>query len=126
MPRRPAPRFDADSIRGVREVTPFQDSVYQAVARIPAGQVMTYIGVARTIGCGSARAIGQALRRNPYAPDIPCHRVIAADRSLGGFNGRYEGPDLVRKRKLLEKEGVTFEADGKVAETCIAQPKKRP
>lgn len=49
-------------------------------------------------------AVGQALKRNPYAPDVPCHRVIAADGSLGGYNGRRDGEELERKRQLLDIE----------------------
>ena len=52
----------------------------------------------------SAQAVGQALRRNPFAPDVPCHRVVAADGSLGGYNGAREGAELERKRQLLENE----------------------
>ena len=89
-------------------VTPFQSRVYEAVARIPAGRVATYAGLARTLGCGSARAVGQALRRNPFAPRVPCHRVIASDLTLGGFNGQRSGPELERKLRLLAAEGVEF------------------
>ena len=82
--------------------------MYAAVARIPAGRVATYAGLAQAIGCGSTRAVGQALRRNPFAPRVPCHRVIASDLTLGGFNGRRAGPELERKRRLLASEGVEF------------------
>ncbi|NCD34681.1 MAG: MGMT family protein [Spartobacteria bacterium] len=90
------------------DITPFQKSVFDAISRIPSGRVCTYATVAKMIGCGSARAVGQALKRNPFAPDIPCHRVIRSDGSLGGYQGKTEGSDWDIKRALLEDEGVIF------------------
>lgn len=92
-------------------VTPFQRRVYDETRRIPRGTVITYGELARRIGCGSAQAVGQALRRNPFAPEVPCHRVVAADGSLHGFYGERSGVALGRKRALLESEGVTFDGD---------------
>lgn len=94
--------------------TPFQTRVYDACREIPAGKVCTYAELGRRIGCRSPRAIGQALKRNPFAPEVPCHRVIASDRSLGGFNGAREGVETERKRRLLTSEGVGFGEDGRV------------
>lgn len=91
-------------------VTPFQQRVYAAVRLIPKGKVATYQGVADCIGCGSPRAIGQALKVNPFAPEVPCHRVIAANLSLGGFQGEREGAAIERKRRMLAREGVQFES----------------
>ena len=71
---------------------------------VPAGETITYGELARRIGCRSTQAVGQALKRNPYAPDVPCHRVIAADGSLCGYNGRRDGEELERKRQLLNSE----------------------
>lgn len=85
-------------------ITPFQRRVYIALLEVPAGETITYGELARRIGCRSAQAVGQALKRNPYAPDVPCHRVIAADGSLGGYNGRRDGEELERKRQLLNSE----------------------
>lgn len=86
------------------KITAFQKRVYLELLKVPRGTTITYGELARRIGCGSAQAVGQALRVNPFAPEVPCHRVIAADGSLGGFNGFRDGPELVRKRKLLEAE----------------------
>jgi methylated-DNA-[protein]-cysteine S-methyltransferase len=97
------------------QVTSFQKKVYDACSRIPRGKVVSYGVLADEIQCRSARAVGQALRVNPFAPEVPCHRVIKTDRTLGGFYGHKEGPEISRKRKLLESEGVSFEAEGKVA-----------
>lgn len=98
-------------------VTPFQQRVYQAVSSIPAGKVATYRGVADHIGCNSPRAVGQALKANPFAPRVPCHRVIAASLDLGGFQGAREGAAIERKRRMLGREGVLFE-EGKLVESA--------
>jgi len=100
-------------------VTDFQRRVYEACSRIPSGRVATYAALARAIGCGSPRAVGQALKRNPLAPTVPCHRVVASDLTLGGFMGRRAGPEVLRKRKLLREEGVGFEADGRIKASCL-------
>lgn len=100
-------------------VTPFQNRVYEAVARIPLGRVTTYAQLGKSIGCNCPRAVGQALRRNPFAPDVPCHRVIAADLTPGGYNGRRGGANRDRKLALLASEGVTFK-HGRLADpVCL-------
>ena len=84
--------------------TPFQRRVYEVILKIPRGQVRTYAEVARTIGRPrAARAVGQALRRNRWAPMIPCHRVVASGGRLGGYSAR---GGLARKRRLLQREGA--------------------
>jgi len=97
-------------------VTPFQKRVYDATRRVPKGMVTTYAMIARRIGCGSARAVGQALRRNPFAPEVPCHRVIASDMTIGGFSGRTGGAQIRRKLRMLAAEGVVFRR-GTLADT---------
>jgi methylated-DNA-[protein]-cysteine S-methyltransferase len=101
------------------QVTPFQQRVYDAARRIPKGKVTTYGALAKAIRCGSARAVGQALAKNPFAPVVPCHRVIASDRTLGGFMGRTRGPKLAQKRLLLQREGVRFEGNRVVKSDCV-------
>mgnify|MGYP000176877200 CR=1 FL=1 len=96
-------------------ITTFQRRVYAVVRSIPRGRVMTYGALARAVGCGSARAVGQALRSNPFAPHVPCHRVIGSDLRVGGFRGRRGGPEVGRKLTLLAAEGVRFVA-GKLAD----------
>lgn len=112
-------------------VTPFQKRVYEACQCIPRGRVASYACLARALGCGSPRAVGQALKRNPFAPGVPCHRVIASDRKLGGFFGASEGPEVDRKRRMLEGEGVGFGSDGRVKpefiwEFSLAKSRKSP
>ncbi len=84
-----------------KQLTPFQWKVLSVTATIPLGETRSYQWVAQKIGSPKAvRAVGQALRRNPYPVIIPCHRVIHADGSLGG----YAGGSGERKAVLLEKE----------------------
>ncbi|MEM9443848.1 MAG: MGMT family protein [Verrucomicrobiota bacterium] len=92
-----------------REITPFQKSVYDATSLIPKGSVTTYKLLGQMVGCRSPRAIGQALRLNPFAPEVPCHRVVKTDLSLGGYMGQESpSPELKKKKHLLALEGVRF------------------
>lgn len=85
--------------------TKFQQAVWHALADIPYGQVRSYGEIAREVGKPAAsRAVGQANHRNPVAPFIPCHRVIAASGGLGGYGG-----GLPLKRKMLALEGVVLD-----------------
>ena len=93
------------------QVTEFQGRVYAATRRIPRGKVTTYKSLAQAIGCGSSQAVGQALKVNPFAPEVPCHRVIRSDLTIGGFSGQLEGPEIAEKKALLSKEGVRFNRD---------------
>lgn len=81
--------------------TPFQRRVWDALCAIPAGETRSYAEIGRAIGCRAPRAIGQANGSNPIPILIPCHRVVAADGSLGGYSGG-EGP--ATKRFLLDLE----------------------
>ena len=92
----------ASVLRRIKAYPLFYQKVWLACARIPRGSVMTYKQLAAAIGHpGAARAVGTALGRNPCAPRIPCHRVIASDGSLGGYS-RHGG--VRKKKKLLERE----------------------
>lgn len=84
----------------------FAGRVYQAVSKIPEGRVATYGQIAELIGCpGGSRAVGNALHVNPFAPQVPCHRVVAADGSVAARYGL--GGGYAQQRRLLE-EGVAF------------------
>ena len=86
--------------------TDFQIKVWKYLLKIPKGKVKTYQEVAVAIKSPySARAVGNAVGKNPYAPKIPCHRVIKSDGSLGGYSGK---GGIKTKRKLLKKEGITL------------------
>ncbi len=93
-----------DMVLRVQNITDFQRKVYLELLNVPRGETVSYGELARRIGCGSAQAVGQALKRNPFAPEVPCHRVIAADGTLGGFHGEREGIMIEKKRALLKKE----------------------
>lgn len=84
--------------------TPFRQKVWAQLQEIPYGEVISYGELARRIGQPTAcRAVGGANHHNPIPIIIPCHRVIAAGPSLGGYGG---GKQI--KRALLSLEGVTF------------------
>ena len=81
----------------------FTRKVYMATMNIPSGKLSTYQFIAEAAGNpNAARAVGNILRANPYAPTIPCHRVIASDGRLSG----YQGPNVMRKISLLQAEGI--------------------
>ena len=82
--------------------TKFQLKVWAYLRKIPRGSVRTYSQVAKDIGKPLAtRAVANAIGRNPYAPKIPCHRVIRSDGGLGGYSG---SGGISQKQKLLEIE----------------------
>ena len=86
--------------------TKFQLKVWRYLKKIPRGKVKTYSEVAKSIGKPLAvRAVANAIGKNPLAPQIPCHRVIRSDGSLGGYSGK---GGIKTKRLLLKKEGVTL------------------
>lgn len=87
-------------------ITDFQRKLYLALLDVPRGATISYKELGQRIGCRSAQAIGQALKRNPFAPDVPCHRVICSNGSVGGFHGQRDGEMIDKKLKLLKSEGV--------------------
>ena len=86
--------------------TPFQLKVWDYLKKIPRGSVKTYSQVAKGIGKPIAvRAVANAISKNPYAPKIPCHRVIRSNGSLGGYSGK---GGIKTKKLLLKREGITL------------------
>ena len=84
--------------------TNFQLKVWGFLMKIPKGSVKTYAQVAKAIGKPLAyRAVGNAVAKNPYPIKIPCHRVIRADRKIGGYSVK---GGIKFKKKLLKKEGI--------------------
>ena len=79
----------------------FNERVYEIVKRIPSGRVSTYGEIARVMKTKGYRAVGNALNKNPYAPIVPCHRIVAKTGHLNGF-----ASGLKDKARILEKEGV--------------------
>jgi methylated-DNA-[protein]-cysteine S-methyltransferase len=101
-----------------RPPSEFERKVYDALYLIPRGRVTTYGLMAKYLSCKSPRAIGQALKRNPFAPEAPCHRVVSSDMTIGGFFGSSTGSPITRKRRLLEQEGVIFLEGGVIDPAC--------
>jgi len=83
----------------------FSETVLEIVKQIPKGRVMTYSGIAAAAGRPKAcRSVGNALNSNPNPVIVPCHRVVRSDGALGGYS-----LGVLKKRRLLEKEGVVIE-----------------
>jgi O-6-methylguanine DNA methyltransferase len=85
-----------------RTPTAFQCKVYAVLKKyVLTGSITTYGQIAKAIG-SSPRAVGNALRNNPYAPIVPCHRVIKSDKTIGGFHGSTgNSPEVRRKIKMV-------------------------
>lgn len=104
-------------------VSEFRKRVYLELLKVSRGSTISYGELARRINCKSAQAIGQALKNNPFAVGcqyclngkafvftidfcVPCHRVISSNGTIGGFHGQTDGPQIERKRSLLEQEAL--------------------
>ena len=85
------------------------DKIYHLCRQIPKGKVSTYKEIGKALNIKAYQAIGQALRKNPYAPDVPCHRVVSSTGHLHGFKGKRKGKALKEKKLLLEQEGIHIE-----------------
>jgi len=90
----------------------YAQKVLDCLATVPVGYVTTYKALAKTVG-GGPRAVGQIMALNPFAPLVPCHRVIKSDFSIGGF-----GMGSQVKRALLQREDRGFEKPSKVETKC--------
>lgn len=128
-------------------LTPYRRRVYRTLLSIPPGRWTTYSALATHLG-SSARAVGTAMRSNPFAPEVPCHRVLAADGGLGGYKGVWsqrgkgarstsvgvegcggsEGKGMgkgcdreMEKRAILEREGVVFDMEGRARGVCFGE-----
>jgi len=95
--------------------TEFAQKVYEALKKVPRGKVISYKRLAEMIGSKAYRAVGSVLAKNPYAPVVPCHRVVASDGSLGGCMGSKSKNNLIKKQLLLNSEGVIIK-DGKIVD----------
>jgi methylated-DNA-[protein]-cysteine S-methyltransferase len=98
------------SLLNYEKLTKFSALVLKQVCNVPPGNVDTYSGLAAEIGSpGAARAVGSALAANPFPLVIPCHRIVRANGSLGGFGG-----GIRMKSELLMREGVILDYQGRV------------
>jgi methylated-DNA-[protein]-cysteine S-methyltransferase len=86
----------------------FNEKVYSLLKQVPKGKVTTYKALAEKLNTKAYRAVGQAMKSNPYAPEVPCHRVVASDGSIGGFMGKNDvnSKEVRKKIKMLRKERV--------------------
>jgi len=124
FPTNPAERKAFRTKTG-KGVTSHQWDVYDSILSIPAGKVTTYKDISLAVG-GSPRSVGNALRSNPFAPYVPCHRVVASNFFVGGFRGEWGTDDKTgthcnAKIDLLAKEGVRVTKNGHLADAdeCV-------
>ena len=82
-------------------VTKFENKIYELCKKVPKGKVATYKEIGDKIGIKGYRAVGMALNKNPFAPKVPCHRIVGSDGNLVGF-----ASGLRKKAQLLRKEGI--------------------
>ena len=91
----------------------FDEKVWKLIQRIPKGRVTTYSMIAKKLNTRAYRAVGNACRKNPYAPRVPCHRVVRSDGTVGGFGGKTSGKTVEKKIQMLRKEDVEIK-NGKI------------
>ncbi|KAK5081293.1 hypothetical protein LTR05_008087 [Lithohypha guttulata] len=99
-------------------LTPFRRRLYISLLSVPCGKYTIYAALAKHLQ-SVARAVGNGMRNNPFAPDVPCHRVLASDGTIGGFFGEWGRDGKLtgkqnEKVELLKREGVKFDSRGKV------------
>lgn len=92
----------AEAIRD--SMLPFNQKVIELMRLIPQGQVTTYKLIAHALHCRAYRAVGNAVGANPYAPIVPCHRVVKTDGTVGKFGGGAK-----KKIALLRAEGIRID-----------------
>jgi O-6-methylguanine DNA methyltransferase len=99
----------------MEEVTDFEKKVYELMSKIPKGKVTTYGEIAKALGDPHfSRAVGNAARKNPFAPKVPCHRVVRSSGDIGGFGGQTSGSNVEKKIKMLQEEGVHVDRSGRI------------
>jgi len=98
-------KIPRDILKKMQNYPVFYVKVWKACFKIPAGKTLTYSQIARRIGAPkAARAVGMALGKNPFAPIIPCHRVVRADGKVGGYSGM---GGIRKKMEMLKYEKDT-------------------
>ncbi len=81
----------------------FQEKVWELIKKVPKGKITTYKIIAEKLGTKAYRAVGTTCAKNPYAPIVPCHRVVNSNGSVGNFSAR---GGMKAKINLLKKEGI--------------------
>ncbi len=84
----------------------FAQKIYSQLKKVPKGKVTTYKALAESLGSKAYRAVGTAMKNNPNAPQVPCHRVVSSNGTVGGFKGEKSGKSIAEKIVLLRNEGV--------------------
>ncbi len=95
----------------MKEAKSFSERAYDILRKVPKGKVTTYKELAHALNTNAFRAVGMAMRNNPYSPEVPCHRVVASDGTLGGFNGSKTWMTVKKKVAMLKKEGIKIEGN---------------
>ena len=91
--------------------TDLQERVWKILRLIPKGKVTTYKELSRAVGSRAIRAVATAVGKNPYAPNVPCHRVVLSSGKIGNYT-HPEG--VARKIELLKLEGVEVDSKGNI------------
>ena len=84
----------------------FTERVYEELKKVPKGKVTNYKLLAEKLWTKASRAVGSALKNNPYDSQVPCHRVVKSSGKIGGFMGKMNGEEVAKKIVLLRNEGV--------------------
>lgn len=96
----------------------FSEQVYALVKTIPKGKVTTYGDIACALGTRAYQAVGNILANNPdgfhKSGDVPCHRVVPKNGTLGGYCGKKCGEAICMKKQFLESEGIMFDENNKI------------
>lgn len=87
----------------------FNEKCYSIILKVPKGKVTTYKEIAKKLNSKAYRAVGNAMNKNPYAPKVPCHRVVNSNGSIGGF-----ASGVKKKIEMLRKEGVEITKYNKI------------
>jgi O-6-methylguanine DNA methyltransferase len=105
--------FTAIEEQKLRKLSPYQEAVLRLLAEVPEGKVVTYGSLAKAVAKrnprwspNASRAVGTAMKNNPCAPKIPCHRVVRSNGDVGNFRGGAPG-GRAEKIKMLQAEGIT-------------------
>ena len=82
-------------------MTSFNERCYSLLRKVPLGKITTYKALAKAMNSKGYRAVGNAMNKNPYAPEVPCHRVIKSDGEIGGFaHGTKKKIEMLKKKEF--------------------------
>ncbi len=93
----------------IKNNSSFNEKCYSILRKVPKGKVTTYKEIAKKLNSKAYRAVGNAMNKNPYAPEVPCHRVVNSDGRIGGF-----ASGARKKIEMLKREGVEIDKNNKI------------